>query len=60
MSLAFNALTNSPNTSYLTNRDVLQLNFSWPDDAVEKKKNAAIKICAVFGTRKRVDCRREF
>ena len=54
MSLAVNMLTNSPNISYITNRDIFNLNL--PKNHEKYDKNAGAQIQGVFGTLYDGDC----
>ena len=58
MSLAVNMLSNSPNISYITNRDIFNLNL--PKNHEKYDKNAGAQIQGVFGTLYDGDCWRVF
>ena len=45
---ALNVLTNSPKTSYMTKRDILQLNFC--ESHEKNDKSALLQLWAVFET----------
>ena len=49
MSSAIKSLTDSPQNSRLTKRDVIQLNLSQNDEKIDKSD--AVQILAVFGSR---------
>ena len=58
LSSAISVLTNSPKTSHITKRDILQLNFPYSDKEYQKK--AVVLISALFGTLYHADSRRVF